>query len=193
MRILHTIGRTAPNSTDADLLGTIRWQLGRGCHVVLSAPRRAAIAERAQAAGLILAPAELAAGFAGREAAILRTAVRNHAIEVIHVHDEAASIPALMCADLCPIVRTLDDVPETALPFDHVIVGTASLRNRLLKAELVEPEHVTMMSGAAEARMERVLEAYERAIVRSITGRLIPARFVAGRPELRRLAPLAAE
>ena len=193
MRILHTIGRTAACTTDTDLLSAARWQIGRGCHVVLSAPRLASIAEDAHAAGLTLAPAELGSGFAGRAATILRAAVRNHAIEVIHVHDEAASIPALMCADLCPIVRTLDDLPEAALPFDHVIVGATGLRNRLVKAELAEPEHVTVASGAAEARMERILEAYERAIVRSITGRLIPARFVAGRPELRRLTPLAAE
>src|SRR5271163_1010568 len=193
MRILHTIGRTAANSTDDDLLNAVRWQVARGCHAVLSASRRAAVAETAQAAGLILAPAELGSGFAGRAATILRAAVRNHAIEVIHVHDEAASIPALMCADLCPIVRTLDELPEAALPFDHVIVGAAGLRNRLVKAEFAEPEHVTVASGDVETRMERILEAYERAIVRSITGRLIPARFVAGRPELRRPAPLAAE
>jgi hypothetical protein len=193
MRILHTIGGTAPTSADAALLGTLRWQSERGCHVVLSTSRRAAITEAAQAAGLTLAPAELESGFAGRAAVILRAAVRNHAIELIHVHDHAASIPALMCADLCPIVRTFDDTPEAALPFDHVIVGTAGLRSRLIKAELAEPDHVTVASGTLEARMERILEAYERAIVRSITGRLIPARFVAGRPELRRLAPVAAE
>jgi len=193
MRILHTIGRTASSATDADLLSVIRWQIGRGYHVVLSASRRAPITESARAAGLTLAPAEFESRFAGREAALLRAAVRNHAIEVIHVHDEAAGIPALMCADLCPIVRTLDEIPETALPFDHVVVGAADLRNRLLKAELAEPEHVTVASGSAEARMERILEAYEHAIVRSITGRLIPARFIAGRPELRRLTPAAAE
>jgi hypothetical protein len=99
-----------------------------------------------------------------------------------------------MCADLCPVVRSLDEPPaDTASMFDHVIVGTAALRNRLVKAELAEPEHVTVANGAVDARLERVLEAYERAIVRSITGRLIPARFTAGRPELRRLAPVAAE
>src|SRR5271170_7608502 len=193
MRILHTIGRTTASATDQDLLGVARWQLGRGFHVVLSASRLASVGADAQAAGLTLAPAELGSGFAGRAAVLLRAAVRNHAIEVIHVHDDAASIPALMCADLCPIVRTLDALPEAALPFDHVIVGAAGLRNRLVKAELVEPEHVTVASGDVETRMERILEAYERAIVRSITGRLIPARFVAGRPELRRPAPLAAE
>src|SRR5277367_978699 len=103
MRILHTIGRTTASASDSDLLSAARWQIGRGCHVVLSAPLRAAIMADAPAAGLTLAPAELGAGFAGRAATILRAAVRNHAIEVIHVHDEAASIPALMCADLCPI------------------------------------------------------------------------------------------
>ena len=40
--------------------------------------------------------------------------------------------------------------------------------------------------------MARLLDGYERAIVRSLTGRVIPARFVGGRPELRR-APIAAE
>ncbi len=151
------------------------------------------IVESARKAGLTIVMVEPDATFAGRQATILRAAVRNHAIEVIHAHDEAASVPALMCADLCPVVRTLDQAPADALMFDHVIVGAAALRTRLVKAELIEAEHVTVANGSAEARLERILEAYERAIVRSITGRLIPARFVAGRPELRRLAPIAAE
>jgi hypothetical protein len=197
MRILHTIGRieSGPqaDAAEAALLDAARWQLGRGDHVVLAAPPRATISESARSAGLTIVAVEPASTFAAREATLLRAAVRAHAIEVIHAHDEAASVLALMCADLCPVVRTLDQMPADALPFDHVIVGAAALRNRLVKAELIEPEHVTVANGGAEARLERLIDAYERAIVRSLTGRLIPARFVAGPPQLRRLAPLAAE
>ena len=193
MRILHTIGRITAHASDTDLLEGARWQAGRGCHVVLSLSRRAPAAEAARAAGLTVAPAELGSGFAGRAAIALRAAARDHRIELIHVHDEAARVPALMCADLCPIVCTLEGMPEAELPFDHIVVFSAALRTRLIKAELAEPEHITVATGSAEARQERILEAYERATVRSLTGRLIPPRFVTGRPELRRPAPIAAE
>lgn len=193
MRILHTIGRISATPADSDVLDIARAQVAGGCHVVLSAAPQAPLAEAARAAGLSLAPAALETGFAGRAAFALRAAVRSHAIEVIHAHDDAASVLALMCADLCPVIRTLGEMPESALAFDHVIVAGAALRNRLVKAELIEPEHVTVASGSAEARHARILAAYERAIVRSLTGRLIPPRFIAGRPDLERLAARAAE
>jgi hypothetical protein len=201
MRILHTIGRVGASGNDDTLLDVARWQTAQGCHVVVAAPRLAPIAERARSAGLGIEPIEFQARCAGREALFLRAAVRRHGIEVIHAHDEASSLQAVLCADLCPIVRTLDrgetarltDISETGLGFDHIVVDTAGGRDRLVKAELAAAEHVTVMTGSAETRMTRLLEAYERAIVRSLTGRLIPARFVGGRPELRRLTPLAAE
>ena len=201
MRILHTIGRLGTSTNDAALLEVARWQAAQGCPVVVAAPRVAPIAEAARAAGLKLEPIEFQARCAGREALFLRAAVRRHGVEVIHAHDEASSLQAVLCADLCPIVRSVDkgetarliDVSEPGLAFDHIVVDTAATRDRLVKAEFAAAEHVTVMTGSAEARMTRLLEAYERAIVRSLTGRLIPARFVTGRPELRRLTPLAAE
>ncbi len=201
MRILHTIGRGSTSAGTGALLTLARWQSAQDCRVVLAAPRLAPIVETARTAGLTVEPVELEARCAGREALYLRAAVRRHGIEVIHAHDEASSLQALLCADLCPIVRSLDKT-ETArlagtndggLAFDHIVVDSAATRDRLVKAELTAGEHVTVLSGAAEARMARLLEAYERAIVRSLTGRLIPARFVTGRPELRRLTPIAAE
>lgn len=200
MRILHTIGRLGPGALEAAILEIARWQAAHGCQVVLAVPR-GALAEAAPTAGLKLEIVELASRFAEREAALLRAAVRRHAIEVIHVHDEAASLPALLSADMCPVVRSVDkaeaarlaDAAEGALPFDHLVVESAGGRDRLVKAELTERAHVTVLTGAPEARMERLLEAYERAVVRSITGRLIPPRFVGGQPALRRVAPLAAE
>jgi hypothetical protein len=201
MRILHTIGRADASSDDAAVLDLARWQATQSCHVVVAAPRRAPIAEAARAAGLKLEAVEVAARCAGREALFLRAAVRRHGIEVIHAHDEASGLLAVLCADLCPIVRTLDHGETTRLiaagdpgfAFDHVVVDAAATRDRLVKAELAAAEHVTILTGSGEARMARLLEAYQRAIVRSLTGRLIPARFVGGQPELRRLAPIAAE
>jgi hypothetical protein len=201
MRILHTIGRVGTSANDDALLDVARWQTAQGCHVVVGAPRLAPIAEAARAAGLKIEPIEFQARCAGREALFLRAAVRRHAIEVIHAHDEPSSLQAALCADLCPIVRTLDrsatarlaESVEAAPAFDHLVVDSAGGRDRLVKAELAAAEHVTVMTGSPETRMTRLLEAYERAIVRSLTGRVIPARFVGGRPELRRLAPVAAE
>ena len=203
MRILHTIGRTASATPENQLWGEIvttgLWQRGQDAHVVVSAPTGAAILEAARSAGLGTAPVE--ASFIGREESVLRAAVRRHGIEVIHAHDDDAGRLAMTCVDMCPVVRTLDadevarlaEAPETALPFDHVIVGAAAVRDRLVKAALIEREHVTVANGRGDARLERMLEAYERAIVRSLTGRLIPARFVGGPPSLRRLSALAAE
>ena len=196
MRILHTIG---PVASDA-LLGTARWQADQKCHVVLATPRAAPLAEAGRAAGLTLEPHSFEARGAGREALYLRAAVRRHNIEVIHAHDEASSLHVVLCADLCPIIRTVDkaeatrlvEAAEGPLAFDHLVVDSAATRDRLVKAELATPEHITVLTGAAEARMARLLDGYERAIVRSLTGRVIPARFVGGRPELRR-APIAAE
>jgi hypothetical protein len=200
MRILHTIGRLAPER-EAQILETARWQAANGCQVVLALPGQATIAGPARDAGLKVEAVELASRFAEREAAYLRAAVRRHCIEVIHVHDEAASLPALLSRDMCPVVRTVDkaeaaklaETVDMGLPFDHLLVETAGVRDRLVKAERIERAHVTVLTGAPEARMTRLLEAYERAIVRSITGRLIPPRFVGGQPVLRRLAALAAE
>ena len=201
MRILHTIGRGSTSAGTDALLDLARWQSAQECRVVLAAPRQAPLFEAARTGGLAVEPVDLEARCAGREALFLRAAVRRHGIEVIHAHDEASSLQALLCADLCPIVRTLDKAESTrlagtndgALAFDHVAVDSAATRDRLVKAELIAAEHVTVLTGSAEARLTRLLEAYERAIVRSLTGRLIPARFVAGRPELRRVTPLAAE
>ena len=197
MRILHTIG---PVDSDA-LLSAACWQAAQQCHVVLATPRAAPLAEAGPAAGLTLEPLAFEARCAGREALALRAAVRRHNIEVIHAHDEASSLHVVLCADLCPIVRTVDKAEaarliETAdggLVFDHLVVDSTATRDRLVKAELAAPEHVTVLTGSAETRMTRLLDGYERAIVRSLTGRAIPARFVGGRPELRRPAPIAAE
>jgi hypothetical protein len=199
MRILHTIGRTTAAALDGEIVGLATWQRGQDAQVVVTAPRGAAVLDAAQAASLTTAPVE--ASFVGREEAILRAVVRTHGIEVIHAHDAAAGLRALACVDMCPIVRTLDadeaarlaEQPDTPLPFDHVIVATGATRDRLVKAALIEREHVTVATGKGDARLECLLEAYERAIVRSLTGRLIPARFVGGPPNLRRLAALAAE
>jgi hypothetical protein len=201
MRILHTIGRGGSGAATDALLALAQWQAAQGCHVVLATARSAPVAETARAAGLIIEPVEFEARCAGREALFLRAAARRHAIEVIHAHDEASSLQAVLCVDLCPLVRSLDkaeavrlaEAGDGAPAFDHIVVDSAAGRDRLVKSEIAAPDHVTVLSGAAEARMARVLEAYERAIVRSLTGRLIPPRFTAGRPELRRLAPLAAE
>lgn len=201
MRILHTIGPAAPATLVDAVLSAARWQAGRECQVVLAAPRLDPIAEAARAAQITVTPIELDSRLGAREAAQLRAAVRRHAIEVIHAHDELTSLQALMCADLCPVVRSFDkagaarlaETAERALPFDHIVVEAVALRDRLVKAELAERAHVTVAAGSLDARMARLLEAYERAIVRSITGRLIPARFVGGQPVLRRVAPLAAE
>ncbi len=201
MRILHTIGRGGTSAGTGALLNLARWQAAQDCRVVLAAPRLAPIVETARAAGLTVEPVELEARCAGREALHLRAAVRRHGIEVIHAHDDASSLQALLCADLCPIVRSLDKTEvahlagtnDGALAFDHVVVDGAATRDRLVKAELMAGEHVTVLTGAGETRMARLLEAYERAIMRALTGRLIPARFVAGTPELRRLTPIAAE
>jgi hypothetical protein len=197
MRILHTIGRTASAALESEIVATACWQRGQDAQVVVSAPRQASILEAARAADLGVEPVE--ASFSGREESVLRAAIRRRGIEVIHAHDAAAGHQALSCADLCPVVRTLDadEVARLAegppLPFDHVIVATAAVRDRLVKASLIEREHITIANGRGDARLERMLEAYERAIVRSLTGRLIPARFVGGPPSLRRLAALAAE
>jgi hypothetical protein len=202
MRILHTIGRTAsvPGSDlEGEIVATALWQRGQDAHVVIAAPRQAPILAAAQAAELGTAPVE--ASFIGRAEAVLRAAVRRHGIEVIHAHDDAAGRLALTCVDMCPVVRTLDadeaarfaEASENPLPFDHVIVAASAVRDRLVKAALIEREHVTIANGRGDARLERMLDAYERAIVRSLTGRLIPARFVGGPPSLRRLAALAAE
>ena len=200
MRILHTIGRLGPDAPEAAILDIARWQAAQGCQVVLALPPSAALTDADRTAGLKLETVDLASRFAEREVALLRAAVRRHAIEVVHVHDETASLPALMSADMCPVVRSVDKIEAArlveaagGLPFDHLLVETAVLRDRLVKAELTERAHVTVLTGAADARMERLLEAYERAVVRSITGRLIPPRFVGGQPALRRIAPLAAE
>src|SRR5438552_723501 len=108
MRILHTIGRTEDAAATAELLETARWQAAQGCKVVLATPPLAAAdAEAAQAAGIVLEVVALGSGFAEREAALLRAAVRRHAIEVIHAHDEAAALPALLSADMCPVVRAV--------------------------------------------------------------------------------------
>ena len=197
MRILHTIG---PVDSDA-LLSAARWQVAQKCHVVLATPRAAPLAEAGRAAGLTLEPHGFETRGAGREALYLRTAVRKHNIELIHAHDAVSSLQVALCADLCPIVLTvgaaeaarLIESADGALAFDHLVVDGAPTRDRLVKAGLAMPEHVSVLSGGLEARMTRLLEAYERAIVRSLTGRAIPARFVGGRPELRRLAPVAAE
>src|SRR5258708_30636848 len=106
MRILHTIGRLGPGRLDSAILDRARWQAAHGCQVILAVPR-GALAEAAPAAGLKLEIVELASRFAEREAALLRAAVRRHAIEVIHVHDDAASLPALMSGDMFPVVRSI--------------------------------------------------------------------------------------
>ncbi len=199
MRILHTIGRPMSDELEREIVAIGLWQRDQDAQVVVSAPRQAAILDAARAAGLGIAPVE--ASFIGRQETALRAAVRRHGIEVIHAHDDEAGRLALTCVDMCPVVRTLDadettrlaGSPDHPLPFDHVIVAAAALRDRLVKLGLTEREHVTIANGRGDARLERMLEAYERAIVRSLTGRLIPARFVGGPPSLRRLAALAAE
>lgn len=200
MRILHTIGRMEADASDAEILSAAQWQAAQGFHVVLSTPRDAAIAETAREAGLKVEPAELESRFNGRGESLLRGPVRRHGIQILHAHDAEAGFLGLVCVDMCPVVRSLSkdevaalvEAPEAGLPFDHVIVATAALRDRLVKAELIAREHVTVL-GAGEARMQKTLEAYERAVVRALTGRLIPARFVGGAPELPGRASLAAE
>lgn len=208
MRILHTIGRLTSSAIDGDILTTATWQQAEGWHVVLAAPSRTAILERGVAAGLVVEATEMDHQCGGRQALMLRNLVRRHAIEIIHAHDEAGSLQALMCADLCPIVRTLGDdevarlmastvgLPavnldasgvEAGLPYDHLIVESAGSRAGLIEAELVAPEHVSEIAGPTETCRGGLLESYERAIIRAMTGRAIPARFVGGPPDLHRL------
>jgi hypothetical protein len=187
MRILHTIGRTEP----ADILPTVSWQLDQGCQLLLSA---LGALDAAPLPGLTIVRAEPELL---RPSFVLRGLVRQHSIELIHAHDEEAAIEALVCSDLCPIVRSLSAAETAALiagasharglPYDHLLVTSVALREQLVEADLIEREHITVIAGAPGESMAAILDAYERAIVRSLTGRLIPARFVGGRPDLHRL------
>lgn len=159
MRILHTIPGRNWGGMEHRTIEQVRWLASHGHEVWLASPADGESFRRAALLDLPVVAMDFDRPWRVSTVRALRRFVRDHQIDVIDAHVTRDAKTALVCLDLCAVVRSRHVNQPLKPSFlrrfqwrmsDHVITVASCTRDHLLHIGLAHPDRSTAIGGWAD-------------------------------------------
>ena len=160
MRILHTLPGRNWGGLEQRTLDQVQWLDQHGHQAWLATPKDGQSFLRAQGLGLSVIAMDFDRPWGPTAILKLRHVVRSLGIEVIDTHVTRDAKAAILCRDLCAVVRTRHVAHRLSTSWlrqmqwqhgsDHVIAVAHTIRDHLIAQKLALPERISMVGEWVE-------------------------------------------